>query len=471
MATLPAFRLLAGAAALLLAWVCAPAFAQTTLPPALAAQVDKLAAGALASSGVPSASIAVVRNGGLAYVRAYGDARLDPKVAATPAMHYSIGSISKQFTAAAILLLQQQGKLSLDDKVARFFPGLTDAGQITLRQLLSHTSGYQDYWPQDYVMPEMLGPTTPRFIMDTWAKKPLDFAPGADWQYSNTNYVIAGQIIEKLSGQAPFAYVDAHLLRPLGIVDAYDNNLRALPATDARGYRRYALGPLHPAPKEGAGWLTSMAELSMTPTDLAKWDLAMLHGSLLQPGSWHALQTEVRLNDGLGAGYGLGVFLGRLDGHWMVSHDGEVSGFTATNLVFPADGDAVVVLTNQDAVGTSGVIARAIAQALFAQRDPVADRALAQARSIFAGLQRGRIDRGLFSADANFYFDATALNDYRTSLAPLGQPLTFTAGRAGKRGGMQMRSYALTFRARRLAITTYALPDGKLEQYIVAPAG
>ncbi|HEU0277250.1 MAG TPA: serine hydrolase domain-containing protein [Rhodanobacteraceae bacterium] len=461
-------------AAVVAAWLAfAPGVsrAQAALPPSLATQIDTIATDALKSSGVPSASIAVVHAGKLAYVHAYGEARLDPKTAATPAMRYSIGSISKQFTAAAILLLQQDGKLSLDDKVAKFFPGLTEAGHVTLRQILSHTSGYQDYWPQDYVMPEMLKPTTPQFIMDTWAKKPLDFAPGADWQYSNTNYVIAGQIIRKLTGQAPFAYIDQHILRPLGIDDAYDNNLHALPAGDARGYHRYALGPLHPAPKEGAGWLTSMAELSMTPGDLAKWDLAMLHHSLLQPASWHAMQTEVRLNDGLGSGYGLGVFLGRLGGHWMVSHDGEVSGFTATNLVFPANGDAVVVLTNQDAVGTSGVIARKIAQALFAQHDPAAERALAQAKSIFAGLQRGRIERSLFSADANFYFDATALHDYRSSLAPLGKPLTFTAGRAGLRGGMRMRSYRVTFHDLQLAITTYMLPDGKLEQYIVAPAG
>ncbi len=464
-------RSLVGAAALVAACVLASPDASAALPPALSAQVDHITTAALAKSGVPSASIALVRDGKLAYVHAYGDARLDPKTAATPAMRYSIGSISKQFTAAAILMLQQDGKLSLDDKVAKFFPELTDADHITLRQILSHTSGYQDYWPQDYVMPEMLRPTTPQFILDTWARKPLDFAPGADWQYSNTNYVIAGQIIQKLTGQTPFAYIDQHLLRPLGITDAYDNNLRALPATDARGYHRYALGPLRPAPKEGAGWLSSMAELSMTPRDLARWDLAMLHRTLLRPASWHAMQTEVRLDDGLGSGYGLGVFLGRLDGRWMVSHDGEVSGFTATNLVFPANGDAVVVLTNQDAVGTSGVIARKLAQALFAQHDPAAERALAQAKAIFAGLARGRIDRSLFSVDANFYFDATALDDYRTSLAPLGKPLTFTAGRSGLRGGLRMRSYALSFHDRRLAITTYTQPDGKLEQYIVAPAG
>jgi CubicO group peptidase (beta-lactamase class C family) len=121
--------------------------------------IDKLANETLTKTGVPSASIAVVKDGQVVYVKAYGDARIDPKTPATPEMRYSIGSISKQFTATAILLLQEQGKLSLDDKVAKFIPDLTRANEVTIRQLLSHTSGYQDYWPQDYVMPMMLEPS------------------------------------------------------------------------------------------------------------------------------------------------------------------------------------------------------------------------------------------------------------------------------------------------------------------------
>ncbi|WIG56501.1 MAG: Beta-lactamase class C-like and penicillin binding proteins (PBPs) superfamily [Rhodanobacteraceae bacterium] len=454
--------------AALLVLACAPALAQDALPADLAANIDKIANDALAKSGVPSASIAVVRDGKLVYAKAYGDARLDPKTSATPAMRYSIGSISKEFTAAAILMLQQQGKLSLDDSVAKFFPGLTDAGHITIRQILSHTSGYQDYWPQDYLMPPMRLPTTPQQIMDTWAKKPLDFTPGSQWQYSNTGYVIAGAIVQKVTGQTPFEYLQQHVFPTLGITDAYDTNLHALPATDARGYSRNALGPLRPSLKEGVNWMFGAGELAMTASDLAKWDIAMIDETLLQPASWHAMQTEVVLNDGLGSGYGLGVFVGKLDGHRMISHDGEVMGFTAGNAIFPDDKIAVVVLTNQDAVGTFGVIGKGIAQALFEVHDPAATRALAQAKAIFANLQQGKIDRNLFTADANSYFDATALHDYQTSLAPLGKPQSFTIRAARMRGGMQMRGYTVTFPKTKLSITTYTLPDGKLEQYIVA---
>ncbi|MGH9523237.1 MAG: serine hydrolase domain-containing protein, partial [Terriglobales bacterium] len=175
------------------------AAAQTATRPANP-EIDQIADQVLQTTGVPSASIAVVKDGKLFYVNAYGKADFAKNEAATPSMRYSIGSISKQFTSSAILLLEQQGKLSINDKVAKFLPDLTRANEVTIRELLSHTSGYQDYWPQDYVMPTMLTPTTARQIVDEWAKKPLDFEPGTQWQYSNTNYVIAGLIIEKASG-------------------------------------------------------------------------------------------------------------------------------------------------------------------------------------------------------------------------------------------------------------------------------
>ena len=133
---------------------------QASLPPELRQKIDHAANDVLTATGVPSASIAIVKDSQITYLQAYGNGRLDPATPARPEMRYSIGSISKQFTATAILLLQEQGKLSLDDKVAKFIPNLTRANEVSIRQLLSHTSGYQDYWPQDYVMPMMLQPTT-----------------------------------------------------------------------------------------------------------------------------------------------------------------------------------------------------------------------------------------------------------------------------------------------------------------------
>jgi D-alanyl-D-alanine carboxypeptidase len=454
------FVLVAAAAAV-------PLQAQSTFD----ARVDSLANRILEQTGVPSASVAVVRDGRLAYAKAYGSERLDPPMAARADQRYSIGSISKQFAASCVLLLQQDGKLSLDDKVSRWLPDLTRASEVTVREILSHTSGYQDYWPQDYVPPMMLQPTTAQEIMDRWAKKPLDFDPGTRWQYSNTNYVIAGVIVEKVSGMPFFDFLRARILAPLGIASAMDIDVSRLTEPQATGYMRYALGPLHPAPKEGAGWLFAMGELSMTASDLAKWDVSLMSESLLQPASYRDLETEVLLKNGLGTGYGLGVSVGSSGGHRVISHSGEVSGFTAQNLVFPDDRAAVVVLTNQDAARAAGALAQAISGLLFTGEDADTQARVAQALQIFEGLQKGTIDRSLFTDDANFYFNEQALKDFSSSLAPLGTPRSFTQTSQSLRGGMLARSFRAVFPGRTLRVWTFQMPDGKLEQYQVASEG
>src|SRR4026209_1100939 len=208
------------------------------LSPELRSKIDKLANDALTKTGVPSASIAVVKDGKIVYLNAYGSARLEPTTPATSGMRYSIGSISKQFTAVEMLLLQEQGKLSLDDKVGKFIPELTRANEVTIRQLLSYTSGYQDYWPQDYVMPRRFQPVTAAKILDLWARKPLDFDPGTKWQYSNTNYVIAGVIIEKASGKPLLQFLQEKVFAPLGMTSVANIDEKKLGDTDPTGYLR-----------------------------------------------------------------------------------------------------------------------------------------------------------------------------------------------------------------------------------------
>jgi CubicO group peptidase (beta-lactamase class C family) len=444
------------------------ATAQTQLSPDLIEKIDKVATDTLAKTGVPSASIAIVKDGQVVYVKAYGDARIDPKNPATPQMRYSIGSISKQFTAAAILLLQEQGKLSLDDKVAKYVPNLTRANEVTIRQLLSHTSGYQDYWPQDYVMPMMLQPTTAQKIMDMWARKPLDFEPGTKWQYSNTNYVIAGVIIEKVARMPLLKFLQEKVFTPLGMKSVADTDQAKLGDTDPTGYLRYALGPLRPAPKEGKGWLFAAGELAMPAEDLAKWDISIIDQKLLKPSSYREFSTDVLLKNGLGTHYGLGVDVNSQGGHRALSHGGEVSGFTAQNIVFPDDRAAVVVLTNQDAAGASGAIASGIAPLLFATTDPATPAKLEQAKKIFEGLQHGTVDRSLFTDNANSYFSETALKDFAAGLGPLGAPQSFVQASQGLRGGMTLRVYLIRFPQRTIRAWTYEMPDGKLEQYQIA---
>jgi CubicO group peptidase (beta-lactamase class C family) len=460
----PAFFLAILASAVL------PATAQlpSTLSPELRQKIDHATSDVLTKTGVPSASVAIVKDGQIAYLQAYGDARLEPRTPARPEMRYSIGSISKQFTATAILLLQEQGKLSLDDKVAKFIPDLTRANEVTIRQLLSHTSGYQDYWPQDYVPPFMLQPITANRILDLWARKPLDFDPGTRWQYSNTNFVIAGVIVEKASGMPLLDFLHQHIFDPLGMKSVTNTDQEKLGDSDPSGYLRYALGPLRPAPKEGRGWLFAAGELAMTASDLAKWDLSIIDQKVLKPSSYKEFETEVLLKNGAGTRYGLGVDVSLESGRRVLAHDGEVSGFTSQNTVFPDERVAIVVLTNQDAVGAPAQIAYDLAPLVFAVDDPETAGKLERARKILAGLQQGNIDRSLLTDNANSYFSETALKDFASGLAPLGTPQEFTQTRQQPRGGMLLRDYRVKFAQKTLHVWTYEMPDGKLEQYQVA---
>ena len=442
-----------------------------TLDPTLKVRVDRIAAQVLEQTGVPSASVAVVQHGKLVYTHAYGSARLadgaQPAVPATPEMRYSIGSISKQFTAAAILLLQEDGRLSLDDAVGKYIPDLTDGDKVTIRQILSHTSGYQDYWPEDYVMTPMLKPESGQQILNTWGKKPLDFEPGTKWQYSNTNFVIAGKIVEKITGAPLMNLLVTRIFRPLGMTSVWNSDEAKLTAADATAYYRHALGPLRVAPKEGRGWMFAAGELAMTAHDLALWDESLIAHSVLKPESYKQMFTEVKLKDGKGTHYGLGVEVIDRNGHRSIEHSGEVSGFVSDNEVLVDDGLAVAVLTNQDAVGAASSITRLAAPVVL--NAPLAAPEQ-QAIDIYRGLQQGRIDRTLLAPNLSDYFTPEALADYQASLAPLGDPLSFHQSGDQLRGGMTFRAFRITYPGKSLTLTTYTYPDGKLEQYLIAPA-
>jgi CubicO group peptidase (beta-lactamase class C family) len=442
------------------------------LPGDLQQKIDQVAQQALQQTGVPSASVAIVQNGQIVYTRGYGKARLDPPEAAAPAMRYSVGSISKQFTAASVLLLEQQGKLSLDDKVSKYLPDLTRANEITLRMLLSHTSGYQDYWPEDYLMPPMYEPTTAQHILDTWGKKALDFDPGTKWQYSNTNFVIAGRIVERVSGEPLMQFLEEHIFHPLDMKEVWNSDLTKLGDTDAQGYTRYALGPLRPSPKEGAGWMFAAGELAMPAYDLAQWDISVMNRSLLSPKSYDEMFASVKLRNGSDSHYSLGLSVRDLNGHLLLEHSGEVMGFTSDNYIFPNEKIAIAVLTNQDAARAAGVIARGLAPLLLEPASQGATDAAAQAQMLFENFQQGKIDRSLFTSWCNAYFSQQALEDFQSSLAPLGKPSAVKQTAEELRGGMTFRAFRVEFPngGKPLTITTYTEPDGKLEQYLVLPA-
>jgi CubicO group peptidase (beta-lactamase class C family) len=444
------------------------------LSPGQTAAIDSAATAVLTGTGAPGASIAIVRNGAIVYERAYGNGRINPDVPAAPSMRYAIGSVSKQFTATAVLLLAEEGKLSLDDKVAKWFPRLTRANEVSIRQLLSMTAGFQDYWPQDYVFPLMQRPGTAEEIMQRWAAKPLDFDPGTRWQYSNTNYVIAGAIVERVGGMPLMDFMRRRIFTPLAMKSVVEFDAGPLGEQDAAPLLRNALGPLRPAPKEGKGWLFGAGHLAMTGHDLALWDIAVINRTVLRAPSYQAQQADMLLSNGLSTRYGLGVTVTTgFGGRRRITHGGAVSGYTTTNDVYPDQRAAVVVFTNiyPGAAGAPGQIAGRIAGILFAETDSMTRVARDQARRIYDDLAKGSFDPSPFTENARAYFTAEVVSDYASSLGPLGAPMEFAATGESLRGGMTIRSYRIRAGGVLMSLTTMILPDGKIEQYLIERAG
>jgi CubicO group peptidase (beta-lactamase class C family) len=440
-----------------------------------AARVDQAVEKVIADTGIPSASVALVEHGQIVYLQAYGKARLEPPMAASTEMQYSVGSVSKQFTAALILMLVEDGKMTLDDPVGKYLPDLTRANEVTVREVLSMTAGYQDFWPEDYVMTTMMAPTTAQHILDAWGGKPLDFDPGTQWQYSNTNYVIAGRIAEIVGGKPLVEQLRARIFEPLQMTGVRDQDASHLPPSDPTGYFQHALGPLRPAPLEGTGWMFAAGELAMSSHDLALWNISMMNRSLLKPTSYDAMFTAMKLKNGKPTEYGLGVQVSERDGQRVISHSGEVSGFVSQNTIYPDSKAAVTVLTNIDASSAAATIARALGPTVLsagAHGTPAGGAQAAEARAlkIFTGLQNGQLDRSQLTELCNNYFTAEAVQDFASSLKPLGRPQSFHQIAEEPRGGMVFRAFRAEFPNRRLTVTTYEEPDGKLEQYLVLPA-
>jgi D-alanyl-D-alanine carboxypeptidase len=460
----------------LLALAAAPATAQ--LSPDTAAKIDAAAQKVLADTGVPSASVGIVKDGRIVYTHAYGLAHLRPDVPATPDMAYPIGSISKQFTATAILLLQQDGKLKLDDPVSKFFPELTRATEITIRNLLTMTSGYEDYAPQDYIIPAWLHEARPIDIIHEWAEKPLDFAPGTKWQYSNTNFVLAALIVEKVTGETLSAFLKARVFKPLmleGVVNTYTEREKLA----VTGYVSYALAPPREQPLEAPGWYYGDGDLAMPAATLLAWDLGLMNQSLLTPASYAQMETSFKLKGGLDKGtdtnYGLGIFSRTRDGRRQIEHGGEVGGFVAENVLYPDDHVAIVVLTNEVASSAAGLIANAITPLVLAApivSASTGDTFAPELKTIMAGFQQGKIDRVLFTDDCNAYFDKDALADFQSTLAPMGTVTGVTRTRTNLRGGMTFGLYRVAFSGGgSVVVTVYLMPNGKIEQLLVVGKG
>jgi len=359
----------------------------------------------LQRTGTPGATMLAIRDGQVIYREAIGLRDLDRRLPAGMHTHYEIGSITKQFTAAAILQLQEAGKLNIDEKVSAYLPDVPHASEVTLRQLLTHTSGIPDYFGLQSDE-EFEKPTTFVEIMKLVADKPLDFAPGSKESYSNTGYMILGRIIEVTSHESYHQYRFQHLLKPAGMKESYIVPDEASLATMASGYRRVN-GKLEHGLTIHDSYSWSAGDIVSTVDDVQKWNEALVGGKVVTKSDYALMTTPQMTVGDENTGSGLGLFIDQVNGQPRIGHTGGSFGFTAANFYFPQQILRIIVLTNNvDAPEPGEIISNVIFNDLYPDLARVAMRpapdedgnVTSKATAAFAALERGEEDGSVFSA-------------------------------------------------------------------------
>lgn len=346
-----------------------PVAAQTAAPADMRTSLDALLAASYPADG-PGATMIVSRGGKTLYTGARGMADIASKRALTPDSVIRIGSITKQFTAAVVLQLMSEGKLSLDDPVTRFYPDYpAPGGAATVRQLLNHTSGIQSYTgiPGWMVAANTGRAFTTDALIAEFRDKPTEFAPGAKWNYNNSGYVLLGGIIEKVTGAPWYTAIDTRIVKPLGLTSIRYGNPPAAPnwATPYGPGGIPAQAVDMSVPQAAGGLVGNVA-------DLAKWAQALHHGRVVPPALYAQMIAPTTLNDGTTNPYGFGLSNGKLRGVADIEHSGGIMGGVTDSLYVPSQDLFVAVFSNSDAPMTApGLVMRRAAA--IAMGKPYAD--------------------------------------------------------------------------------------------------
>ena len=307
-------------------------------------RIDDYIRAEMQAQKIPGLSLAVIKNGEIVLAKGYGLANVEHQVPAKPETIFQSGSMGKQFTATAVMMLVEEGKLSLDDKITKFFPDSPEAWRnITVRHLLTHTSGLGDY-PEDF---DLRRDYTEDELVQRIKSVPLAFQPGEKWSYSNLAYVMLGVLIHKVSGKFYGDFLQERVFKPLGMSTARVISEADIVPNRAAGYR-LVNGEL-----KNQNWVsptlntTADGALYLTVYDMAKWDAALYTEKLLKRSSLDQMWTAVKLNDGKTFPYGFGWALGAVNGHRIVEHGGAWQGFKSQISRYVDDKLTVVVFANQ----------------------------------------------------------------------------------------------------------------------------
>jgi D-alanyl-D-alanine carboxypeptidase len=434
------------------------------------AQLDSIIRRAVAEKHIVGLSVGVMQNGKVILAKGYGARDLATKDPVTPRTMFAIGSVTKQFTCSALMMLAEQKRLSLADRVARYFPTLTRAKDITLLDLGGHLSGYRDYYPLDFVDREMQKPASADQIITEYATRPLDFEPRSHYSYSNTGFLILGRVIEKVSGESFGTFIGKRIFAPLKLSrTAYDPPTPTSAADMARGYTSFALADPIPADPEASGWTGSAGAIWSTPTDLLTWDLSLLDHTLISANSYGVLTTAQRLTDGRSSGYGCGESVNDRGLAVVLSHGGATSGFVAQNTVIPATRSAVVLLSNTDFSPIGALNQELVAKVMPRSPDvPVISGApaLDAARKFLLDLEKGIVDRATLGSDFSSFLTADKVAAGRKALNAMGAITKIRIVSTRERGGMEVATVQFDVGSTSAGGLMYRTPDGKVQEFL-----
>lgn len=397
--------------------------------------------GALQADRIPGVEIGVAVRGKLVLDAGYGLASVDAQIPVTPATHFEIGSITKQFIAASILQLKEHGKLKLSDRLGRYVPEYPQGKNVTIEQLLWQVSGIPDYINgvpgiRKIVMTKRGG--LHQGLLDIKGM-PLYFKPGTKWRYSNTNYLLLGAVVARVSHQSWKEYLREHIFAPAGMTQTgfISDESHLLPM--AVGYATDSRGRLRQAPHTMPGWGGPDGAIVSTAADLARWDDAFFSGRVVNMADVRLATAAHHLPSGASTNYGFGWMLDDLDGQKRIWHGGTTLGFDAQNAYFPALHEAVIVLTNSY---TGGLIAPRVFEALHpalaaAARKPAKGedpKITALATVWIHRFQTGTVDKSQLTAEAAAHVTPRMLSFIKSVIGPLGDPTLVYLGKTAKAG-------------------------------------
>lgn len=440
------------------------------------AALDDALTSALKAAGTPGASVAVAKNGHIVLERAFGVKNLDSQAPVDAHTRFEIGSITKQFTAAAILQLKERGKLSLSDPLVKYVPQYAAGKNVTIEQLLWQVSGIPEYFTPGNLPMFTERKASLNAMLAIIKDKPLDFAPGTKWAYSNSNYFLLGRVVEVASGMPWRQYVRTQIFAPAGMTESSFMDDEGNIADMATGYTVKNENVV-PAPSM-AGWGSADGGIVSTAGDLVKWDNALLGGNIVSAADLRLMTESGRLTDGTSTGYGFAWMSEVRDGAPGIWHNGGTLGFIAKNEVFPQLGETIVILENNNNAWVSSVSGSLFA-ALNPQLAALDERPVsgensavtARAKIILQQICDGSIDRSQLSAAMNEALTPQMLSALGTRFRQLGFAQTWVYRGTKADASETAYIYRVTFTGgQKLSVTMTVGKDGKISDYSASPA-